>query len=70
MRPKSCMAESPHFVHLDQENGIHNPEDLVFEKKDECIGRLRSVYPRNRFEGTEGTYDSLEADKTFHDAIQ
>ena len=61
------MAESPHFVHVDQENGIHNLEDLVFEKKDECIGRFSSVYPRNRF---EGTYDSLEADKTFHDAIQ
>jgi len=57
-------------VHVDQKIEIHDPEDLVFETKDECIGRFRSLYLRNRFEGTESTYDNLEADRTFHDAIQ
>jgi twinfilin-like protein len=57
-------------VHVDQKIEIHDPDDLVFEAKDERIGRFRSVYLRNKFEGTESTYDNLEADKTFYDKVR
>ena len=57
-------------VHVDQKIEIHNPEDLVFETKDERIGKFRTMYLRNRFEGTESKYDSLKADEAFYDAIE
>ncbi|CAN9186611.1 unnamed protein product [Alternaria alternata] len=57
-------------VHVDQKIEIHDPDDLVFGAKDERIGRFRSVYLRNKFEGTESTYDNLEADKTFYDKVR
>ena len=57
-------------VHVDQKIEIHSPEDLVFETKDERIGKFRSMYLRNRFEGTESKYDNLKADEAFHNAIK
>ena len=57
-------------VHVDQKIEIHDPEDLVFEAKDERIGKFRSVYLRNRFEGTESTYRTMEADKAFYEAVK
>ncbi|KAI4679647.1 uncharacterized protein J4E84_008169 [Alternaria hordeiaustralica] len=57
-------------VHVDQKIEIHEPDDLVFVAKDERIGRFRSVYLRNGFDGTESTYDGLEGDKAFYDGIK
>jgi twinfilin-like protein len=53
-------------VHVDQKLEIHDPDDLVFEGRDERVGTFRSVYLRNRFEGTESMYENLEADRTFY----
>jgi twinfilin-like protein len=57
-------------MHVDQKIEIHDPEDLVFEAKDERIGKFRSMYLRNRFEGTESTYDNMRTDKAFYDAVK
>lgn len=57
-------------IHIDQKIEIHDPDDLVFEGKDERIGKFRSVYLRNAFEGTESTYERLEADKAFYDNVK
>jgi twinfilin-like protein len=57
-------------VHVDQKIEMHDPDDLVFEAKDERIGKFRSVYLRNKFEGTESTYGNLEADKAFYDKVR
>lgn len=57
-------------VHIDQKIEIHDPEDLVFATKDERIGKFRSMYLTNRFDGTESKYDGLEADKAFYDAVK
>jgi twinfilin-like protein len=57
-------------VYVDQKIEIHDPEDLVFEAKDRRMGKFRSVYLRYRFDGTESTYESLEADKAFYDAVE
>jgi twinfilin-like protein len=57
-------------VHVDQKIEIHDPEDLVYEAKDERIGKFRSMYLRNSFQGTESTYENLEADKAFYDAVK
>lgn len=57
-------------VHVDQKIEIHDPEDLVFETKNERVGKFRSMYLRNRFDGTESKYEGLEADMAFYDAIK
>jgi uncharacterized protein (DUF2249 family) len=57
-------------VHVDQKIEIHDPEDLIFEAKDERIGKFKSVYLRNGFQGTTSTYTNLEADKAFYDAVE
>jgi twinfilin-like protein len=56
-------------VYVDQKIEVHDLENLVFEAEDERIGKFRSMYLRNRFEGTESTYQNLEADKAFYDAV-
>lgn len=56
-------------VYVDQKIEIHDPEDLAFDTKDERIGTFRSMYLRNRFQGTESVYHNLEADKAFYDAV-
>jgi twinfilin-like protein len=56
-------------IHVDQKIEIHDPKDLVFAAKDDRIGKFRSMYLRNGFEGTESRYENLEADKAFYDAI-
>ena len=56
-------------VHVDQKLEIHDPEDLGFEAKDSRIGKFRSVYLRNTFEGTESRYEGLERDKQFYDGV-
>ena len=56
-------------VHVDQKIEIHDPDDLVFEGKDERVGRFRSMYLRNRFEGTESVYDGLEKDMLFYEDV-
>ncbi|KAF2126022.1 actin monomer binding protein-like protein [Dothidotthia symphoricarpi CBS 119687] len=57
-------------VHVDQKIEIHDPADLVFEAKDDRIGKFRSLYLRNATEGTESTYSAMEADKSFFDAVE
>lgn len=57
-------------VHVDQKIEIHEPEDLVFEESDDKVGRFRSVYLRNGFQGTESQYEGLESDKQFYDAVR
>lgn len=39
-------------VHVDQKLEIHDKDDLVFETQDEHIGKTRSMYLRNEFDGT------------------
>lgn len=58
-----------HNVHVDQKLEIHDPEDLIFEAKDDRIGKYRSVYLRNKFDGTESTYTNLESDRAFYESI-
>lgn len=57
-------------VHVDQKIEIHDPADLAFEAKDERMGRFRSVYLRNGYEGTESVYENLERDVRFYDDVQ
>lgn len=57
-------------VHVDQKIEIHEPGDLIFEESDDKVGRFRSVYLRNGFQGTESQYDGLERDKHFYDAVR
>lgn len=57
-------------VHVDQKIEIHEPEDLVFEESDDKVGRFRSVYLRNGFQGTENQYEGLERDQQFYDAVR
>lgn len=71
-------------VHVDQKVEIHEPDELMehFDvelvgankgeqtKPDDRIGKYRSVYLRNRFEGTESQYSNLEADKKFYDDLR
>ncbi|KAH7359587.1 hypothetical protein BKA66DRAFT_226985 [Pyrenochaeta sp. MPI-SDFR-AT-0127] len=57
-------------VHVDEKIEIHDPNDLDFPLKDERVGKFRSVYLRNKFQGTESAYESLEADKTFYDNVK
>jgi twinfilin-like protein len=56
-------------VHVDQKIEIHEPEDLVFDKGDQKLGRFRSVYLRGGWRGTESEYEGLERDKEFYDAV-
>jgi twinfilin-like protein len=56
-------------VHVDQKIEIHDPDDLVFEDKDEKIGKFRSMYLRNGFKGTELMYEGSERDKKFLDSV-
>lgn len=56
-------------VHVDQKIEIHEPEDLVFEKGDQKVGRFRSVYLRGGWRGTESEYEGLERDREFYDAV-
>lgn len=55
---------------MDQKIEIHDPADLAFEAKDERMGRFRSVYLRNGYEGTESVYENLERDVRFYDDVQ
>ena len=58
-------------VRVDQKLEIHDPADLVFDGAgDERIGKFRSVYLRNAFEGTESTYAGMQADKAFYEAVE
>ncbi|KAJ4986396.1 cofilin/tropomyosin-type actin-binding protein [Stagonosporopsis vannaccii] len=57
-------------VHVDQRVEIHEPEDLVFDEGDDKVGRFRSVYLRNMWQGTESQYEGLERDKMFYDAVK
>jgi twinfilin-like protein len=53
-------------MHVDLKIEIHEPDDLVFgEKKDERVGRFRSVYNREGFKGTELMYKKMEGDSEF-----
>ncbi|KAF2844855.1 actin monomer binding protein-like protein [Plenodomus tracheiphilus IPT5] len=57
-------------VHVDQKIEIHDPEDLVFTEKDEKVGKFRSMYLRNEYEGTESVYDNLEKDADFYKNVK
>ncbi len=46
-------------IHVDQKIEIHDPAELAFEEGDERVGRFRSVYLRNRWEGTESLYTGV-----------
>lgn len=55
---------------VDQKIEIHDPDDLVFEEaKDERVGRFRSMYRREGFNGTELAYKGMARDKEFLDAL-
>jgi twinfilin-like protein len=57
-------------VRVDRKIEIHDPDDLVFEEsKDERVGRFRSVYRREGFNGTELMYEGMARDKEFLDAL-
>jgi twinfilin-like protein len=56
-------------VHVDQKLEIHDPGDLTFEGDGPRIGKFRSVYLRNRFEGTDSVYENMTSDKAFLDAV-
>jgi twinfilin-like protein len=57
-------------IRVDRKIEIHDPDDLVFEEaKDERVGRFRSMYRRDEFNGTELTYEGMERDKAFLDAL-
>jgi twinfilin-like protein len=58
-------------VLVDQKIEIHDPEDLVFEAKDDRVGRFRSMYARKGvYKGTEMQYEALERDKQFAENIR
>jgi twinfilin-like protein len=57
-------------AHVDQKIEIHDAEDLVFEADDARVGRFRSMYLRNGFQGTESRYDGLEVDRAFYDGVR
>jgi len=57
-------------VDVDQKIEIHDAEDVVFEEKDKRIGQFRSIYLRNRFEGTESTWEGMESYQKTLDAIR
>lgn len=58
-------------IQIDQKIEIHDPEDLVFEEKDERVGRFRSMYARKGvYNGTEMQYEGLERDKQFADNVR
>lgn len=57
-------------VHIDQKIEIHDPEELVFDTKDERVGRFRSMYLRGSFQGTESQYEALGRDAKFYDAVR
>lgn len=52
-------------VHVEQKIEIHDPSELVFEEADERVGKFRSVYLWNKYQGTESVYDNLESDAQF-----
>ena len=56
-------------IHVNQKIEIHEPEELVFEDKDERVGRFRSMYARKGFNGTELQYEGLERDRVFADKL-
>lgn len=57
-------------VHVDQKIEIHDPVELMFETRDNRIGKFRSLYLRNASEGTESTYSAMEVDRRFLDAVE
>jgi twinfilin-like protein len=57
-------------VHVDLKLEIHDPDDVVFgEEKDERVGRFRSMYNREGFQGTELMYEGMGRDKEFVDRL-
>jgi len=55
---------------VDQKIEIHEPDELDFgAEKDERLVRFRSMYRREGFSGTELTYEGMENDKDFFDAL-
>jgi twinfilin-like protein len=57
-------------IRLDQKIEIHDAADLLFEEaKDDRVGRFRSMYRREGFDGTELTYEGMARDREFLDAL-
>ncbi|KAF2112518.1 hypothetical protein BDV96DRAFT_601926 [Lophiotrema nucula] len=61
----NIIAESEEGVTVDRKIEIHDPEDLdldgvVKEGRDGRIGKFRSMYLRNGFEGTESVWEGME----------
>jgi twinfilin-like protein len=55
---------------VDRKIEIHEPSDLKFEdSKDDRVGRFRSMYRREGFNGTELMYEGMTRDKEFLDAL-
>jgi twinfilin-like protein len=46
-------------VHVDQKIEIHDMDDLVFEERDQRIGKFRSVYLLNEQKGTESVWEGM-----------
>lgn len=57
-------------VHVAQKIEIHEPSELVFEERDERLGKFRSMYLRGEWQGTESQYEALDKDKQFYDAVR
>ena len=61
----NIIAESEEGVSVDRKIEIHDPEDLdlegvAAEGRDGRIGKFRSMYLRNEFDGTESVWDGVE----------
>lgn len=56
-------------VNVDQKIEIHDPEDLVFEEKDERIGKFRSMYLRNESVGTESRWEGMDEYQKVLDSV-
>jgi twinfilin-like protein len=57
-------------IQVDQKIEIQDPEDLMFEEKDDRVGRFRSMYARKgAYKGTEMQYAGLERDRAWADNV-
>ncbi|KAF2875142.1 hypothetical protein BDV95DRAFT_603909 [Massariosphaeria phaeospora] len=56
-------------VNVDQKIEIHDGDNLDFARKDERIGKYRSLYMRNEFVGTESTWEKMDEYQKVLDSV-
>ena len=56
-------------VNVDQKLEIHDADELDFGKKDERIGKFRSMYLRNEFTGTESQWEGMGEQQKILDTV-